>query len=355
MGNSKTIRLGSFMKFDEEKEQDLIKIAEALNSSHRMGEFMGMVFRVAVENPEVLVKDGDTIIYGKLLAKMKEVGISEDRFKYFRQLGKVVANMEVRVNNTYKMSVDTYELAKFGNRVALEDKSRNQLMANFVIERQLKQLTEQLGIKLEDFESDKLDKLEDRLDDMLQLVIDSYGNLAGAQVSDNNNNEEVNRVNKLYLECLSRAEKAEAKVKELEEQRETDTSNEDNISSMFDMEKARIEREELEEKNRQLEEELRELRLVKRQPSEDVEELKNKIERYKRKVSNLEEEVEELEEDNSRLRKKVKRLTSEEVDSVENSSKAEMSEEDIEDANTPVEFGANGGLEALMRLVGGEA
>ena len=354
MGSNKTIRLGSFMKFDEEKEQDLIKIAEALNSSHRMGEFMGMVFRVAVENPEVLVKDGDTISYGKLLAKMKEVGISEVRFKYFRQLGKVVANMEVRVNNTYKMSVDTYELAKFGNRVALEDKSRNQLMANFVVERQLKQLTEQLGIKIDDFESDKLDKLEDRLDDMLQLVIDSYGNLTGTSVNVDNN-EEVNRVNRLYLKCIGRAEKAEARVKELEEKIENDNSNEANLNVMFDSEKARIEKEELEEKNRQLEEELRELRLVKSQPSEDVEELKNKIERYKRKVSNLEEEVEELEEDNSRLRKKVKRLTSEEVEEVENSSKPEMSEEDIEDANTPVEFGANGGLEALMRLVGGEA
>lgn len=169
------IRLGSYLSFDEEKEQDLIKAMEQLNATHKMGQFMSDLVRIALENPEILnVKDGK-YEKGAIIQTMDRLGMSYNRYEYINKVNKEVDELKNKVNKIYDMCQNMYILAQMGKHLGLEDKTNNSLMASFILERQIQDLQNTLGVgTLTPFSSNKLEDTQKRANEALQYIIETY-------------------------------------------------------------------------------------------------------------------------------------------------------------------------------------
>jgi len=174
-----SIRLGSILSFDEDKEKDMIEIMEYLNSTHTTGRFFSNLVRIAFDNPEIIVKSKNGIEKSKLLQQMDEVGFSDKRDKFFKNIATDMLEMKKKVDMVYEMSLKTYTLAQMGKHLALEEKSENNLRAEFIIEKQLKDLQDKIGLTLGStpFTSSKLIETEKKADEILEYIIESYDNI----------------------------------------------------------------------------------------------------------------------------------------------------------------------------------
>jgi hypothetical protein len=173
----KSIRLGSILTFDEDKEADIIKMFEYLNSSHKTGQFISSLVRLAVDCPEVFKKDSDGMLtIGPAMRKVDIAGLSEIRKNFMSDIIKKVEDMKKKVDEIYEQSLKTYVLAQMGKHLGIEGKSKNVLMADFVVEKQLGELQKSLGIVFKDnvYASNKLADVQKVADDSLELIIESY-------------------------------------------------------------------------------------------------------------------------------------------------------------------------------------
>lgn len=178
MGSS-SIRVNTMLSFDEEQEKDIIQVVDGLVSSHRIGQFMSVLIRMAVDNPEILEKGNDKFAEGTLAAQIEKTGLSASRYNFFKAASKEVDDMKAKVDKIYDMVLKTYELALMGKYLGLEEKSKNEILANFVIQKQLKELQDTLGIQLTSsvFASNKAADTEKLAEDMLEYIISSYDNI----------------------------------------------------------------------------------------------------------------------------------------------------------------------------------
>lgn len=174
-----SIRLGSILSFDEDKEKDMIEIMEYLNSTHTTGRFFSNLVRIAFDNPEIIKLSKDGVEKGKILQQMDEVGFSKKRDKFFKDIASEMLDIKKKIDMVYEMSLKTYTLAQMGKHLALEQKSENTLRAEFIIEKQLKDLQDKIGLTLggTPFESGKLMETEKKADDILEYIIESYDNI----------------------------------------------------------------------------------------------------------------------------------------------------------------------------------
>ena len=172
----KSIRLASMLSFDEQQEADIIKLIEAFNSSHRMGEFLSNLLRVAVENPEMVVaKDGkyDT---GAVIKVMEKIGKSPTRHNYMQEINKKVLDMQVKVDAVYDMCLKMYTMAEMGKQLGFEKKTENMILAQFVAEQQLGQLKKTLGVDCANvpFLANRIANYKDRAAGTLEYIISCY-------------------------------------------------------------------------------------------------------------------------------------------------------------------------------------
>ena len=172
----KSIRLASMLSFDEQQEADIIKMIEAFNSSHRMGEFLSNLIRVAVENPEMVVaKDGkyDT---GAIIKVMEKIGKSPTRHNYMQEINKKVLEMQTKVDAVYDMCLKMYTMAEMGKQLGFEKKTENMILAQFVAEQQLGQLKKTLGVDCNNvpFLANRLANYKERAAGTLEYIISCY-------------------------------------------------------------------------------------------------------------------------------------------------------------------------------------
>lgn len=172
----KSIRLASMLSFDEQQEADIIKMIEAFNSSHRMGEFLSNLIRVAVENPEMVVaKDGkyDT---GAVIKVMEKIGKSPTRHNYMQEINKKIYDMQLKVDAVYDMCLKMYTMAEMGKQLGFEKKTENMILAQFVAEQQLGQLKKTLGVDCANvpFMANRLANYQDRAAGTLEYIISCY-------------------------------------------------------------------------------------------------------------------------------------------------------------------------------------
>lgn len=172
----KSIRLASMLSFDENQEADIIKLIEAFNASHRMGEFLSNLIRVAVENPEMVVaKDGkyDT---GAIIKVMERLGKSPTRHNYMIEANKKLADMQVKVDMIYDMCLKMYTMSELGKQLGFEKKTENMILAQFVAEQQLGQLQKALGADCANvpFAANRLASYKDRAAGTLEYIISCY-------------------------------------------------------------------------------------------------------------------------------------------------------------------------------------
>ena len=174
------IRLGSVLSFDEQKEADIIKVIEYLNSSHKTGQFMSNLIRIAFDCPEILSRNASgNLETGERVKAIEQLGFSDTRKAFINAVTKEVSDMKSKVDKVYDMTLKLYTLAQMGNRLGIEDKTKNLMISQFIIEKQLQELQTLLGVTLQDniYASNKAANTEKIADEALEYIIESYGSL----------------------------------------------------------------------------------------------------------------------------------------------------------------------------------
>lgn len=173
---TRSIRFGSQLTFDEDKEKDIIDTIDTLNSSHKMGQFMSNLIRLAFDNPEILRVGADGLEKQAMLQQVESSGMSVNRQRFMTEVTSEISDMKKKVDDVYNMVFKLYTLALMNKHLEIEDKSDNSLRATFVLERQLRQLQDSLGVNIGDavYESDKVNDVHVKAEDCLEYIIEAY-------------------------------------------------------------------------------------------------------------------------------------------------------------------------------------
>ena len=173
------IRLGSQLSFDEHQEADIIKALETMNASHKSGQFISNLIRIAFDCPEIMDNNSGKYEKGAILKAMESSGLSYNRQAFMYQITKEVDAMKKKVDEMYSIVLKTYMLGQMGKHLGLEQKADNELMAQFIIEKQLKELQDTLGISLTSsvFASNRKQDIEKIANDSLEYIIESYSGI----------------------------------------------------------------------------------------------------------------------------------------------------------------------------------
>jgi hypothetical protein len=173
---TKSVRLDSFVSFDETQEADIIESLEYLKSSHKMVKFLANLVRIAYDNPELIQKDLSSGKYNtdSLCNMYNEYGMSVERYHSINEMKKNVNAMKEKVEKMYDMTLKTYTLAQMNKYVGIEIKSENQLMAQYVLEKQIKDIEETLGVTGSVLASNKKQDAKKLADETLEYIIESY-------------------------------------------------------------------------------------------------------------------------------------------------------------------------------------
>ena len=173
---TRSIRFGSQLTFDEDKEKDIIDTIDSLNSSHKMGQFMSNLIRLAFDNPEILRVGANGLEKQAMLQQVESSGMSVNRQRFMSGVASEISDMKKKVDEVYNMVFKLYTLALMNKHLEIEKKSDNSLRATFVLERQLRQLQSSLGVNISDavYESDKLNDVHARAEDCLEYIIEAY-------------------------------------------------------------------------------------------------------------------------------------------------------------------------------------
>ena len=116
---------------------------------------------------------------GAVIKALDEAGIFYSRKNFFDSLTKEVNLMKQKVDKMYEMVLKTYILGQMGKKLGLEEKADNLLMAQFVVEKQLKEIQDLLGITLGSsvLASNKKQEVEKIADNALEYIIESYSGI----------------------------------------------------------------------------------------------------------------------------------------------------------------------------------
>lgn len=175
--SNKTIKLVANLTFDENRESDIISMIEYLNSHHKTGQFLSGLIRLAMDCPEIIMKNTNgEIELGASMAKVTVDGISTLRRDFMNSLSAKVDKLWEQVADIRKMALQVYTLAQMNKFVGLEGKSENTLRASFVLERQLSDLQKSLGTLINDkqFIDVKLKNSKEFADETLEYIITTY-------------------------------------------------------------------------------------------------------------------------------------------------------------------------------------
>ena len=177
--STKTIRLNTSLTFDAEKEADIVEFIEKLNSGHKTGQFISTLFRIAIDCPEILNKTNNSYALSTAVNQMNYSGLSAIRKKFVSEIVRQIDDMKAKVDSIYEKSVHIYMLGKMGKQLELDNKNDNILAAQFILERQLKELQDTLGVSLKDnvYASNKLQNTKDVGDAAFEYIIESYYNI----------------------------------------------------------------------------------------------------------------------------------------------------------------------------------
>ena len=174
-----TIRLSSMLSFDENQEKDIINAVNALNASHQTGKFISNLIRIAVDNPEILDISNGRCEKGALIKQMDSVGMTYQRNQFINSVTKEVDAMKKKVDDIYDKVMNLYLLVQMGKHLGLEQKVDNSLSAAFIIEKQVKELQDSLGIALTSsvFASNKKEDAKKRADDAFEYILNTYSDI----------------------------------------------------------------------------------------------------------------------------------------------------------------------------------
>lgn len=217
---SKTdIRLGSLISFDSEREADIIEFVQDLTSQHKLGRFIGYLLRLACETPETLQYREKL---NPILKEMNDLGITPRRDAMFKQFSKEILDLKNKINDIYVISEKLYTLALARKALGLEDRAKELLAAQFVVRRQTALLESKLGTSslLYTYESDSMRDVQKKADEILEVILETYGDLlndvkvagAGKNEAEESNKVENDSSSKLDSDSINRLAEAIEKL-----------------------------------------------------------------------------------------------------------------------------------------------
>lgn len=162
------IKISSVLKFDSEKEKDIIDIVENLALKRKLGEFIAKAIRIVVDNQNL--SDNKHV---------EEYGLTESRAKYFKNLESITQDMKGKTDKVFEMAYNLCMLGKFNKYLGIDEQANNLLQAQFILQRQINNLCETLGVDSlkHIYESNKLIDIAKKADESFEYIIDNYGSI----------------------------------------------------------------------------------------------------------------------------------------------------------------------------------
>lgn len=176
MNKDGSMRLGSTLTFDPQKEKDILEGISRYTSSNELSILIAHLLRLAFESPEIF---GDNKEVRAILKQMDKLGMTPTRYNFFAQISKELETMKQKIDSVYDIAYKSYILAQMGKRLGLEEKADNNLMAAFILERQITDLCVSLGVSnmKHIFASNKIEDVHKKADDVLEFILESYDDI----------------------------------------------------------------------------------------------------------------------------------------------------------------------------------
>lgn len=176
MGNLYEKKLGCTISFDKNKEKDIIDKIEYLLSRHKLGWFISNLIRIAFDSPYSLESKAEL---NKLFKEINENDMLLDRKRFFEKLAKEIEEMRHKIDEIYDMSLKMMLLAQFGKQLGLEKKAENTMAAQFILQKQINDLCETLGISTLNnvYASDKVKNVKKYADEVMEYILTAYDNM----------------------------------------------------------------------------------------------------------------------------------------------------------------------------------
>ena len=145
---------------------------EELNKKRMLGKVLGKALEY------IYYSDNRSSILGD--SSVIADGVSD---KYNKTYEEQLKGLEAKVAEIRNMCLDLKTMALVGNRLELDSRAENLEISTYVLNRQINKLSKILGITVDEFKSEK-DNVKD-VCDIVDLVIDSYGNMLSTLKVDN--------------------------------------------------------------------------------------------------------------------------------------------------------------------------
>lgn len=204
------LKLGTTLSFSGEQERDIVVQLESLKKRHKLGDFISSSLRVIFENPDFAQENG---------LNLNTFGLTDNRKEFFNAVLKKTDDMGFKIDEIYKMALQTYTLATFNKKIGLEDKSKNILMSQFILQKQLSDLCNLLGVDRVGnlYEANKLFDISKNVEDMLEFIITYYDGII-SEIKENagessKRDDGIDKLLKKVEELESNLEKAKADIK----------------------------------------------------------------------------------------------------------------------------------------------
>lgn len=182
------VKLGATLSFNLGLERDMVEQIESLKAKHKLGEFISNSLRIVFENPELLEK------YGYSLSSY---GLTDNRKKLNDAINTELSRLSNKVEKTYQMAYEMHSLAKFNKQFNIYDGSRNILASQFILNKQIDDLKNLLGVNCID-QPLNLHKVESNIDDVLEYILLCHSDIIDElKVSLTGSNDYLNKLNEL--------------------------------------------------------------------------------------------------------------------------------------------------------------
>ena len=193
-----SVRLGGLVWYDDEQEKDLGFMIKKLSSTHRFGEFVTYLLRMAVENPSLIETSNGVVKYGTVIEKLAKLGYTEPKKKQLDDLRERVTKIKRSVDAIYKMCYEMYMLTLMNKELDIENKTDNILLSESILERQVKQLCNELGVEsiASQFNRDKLDAEHRKAEESFSYILRTYQNMINElkkEITEQNKQDEANK------------------------------------------------------------------------------------------------------------------------------------------------------------------
>lgn len=165
---------GMVLRFDSEREKDIIGFLLTLASQHKLGEFLASLVRAALSNDWKLSKKS----FEAAISYAERYGISREKKEFFDNVEKQLREMKAKIDAIYEKAMYVYTLETAGRYLGVKERAKQIILAERVLEEQFKILCMVLGVSTlpYSFKGDK-DYVDIKVEDFLQGLLDRYGDI----------------------------------------------------------------------------------------------------------------------------------------------------------------------------------